>query len=71
VRVSIYKSIDLSATGTTIEEAVAAAVNRASLTLEGVSSFAIERIDGTFEDGELTYRVLVRVSFVVREHLHE
>ncbi|HYY45039.1 MAG TPA: dodecin family protein [Actinomycetota bacterium] len=68
---SIYKSIDLSATGTTIEEAVAAAVNRASLTLEGVSSFAIERIDGTFEDGELTYRVLVRVSFVVREHLHE
>ena len=49
----VEKSIDLTATGPSIEEAVAAAVQRAALTLEGVSSFELERVDGTVQDGEL------------------
>jgi flavin-binding protein dodecin len=69
--VSVEKSIDLTATGTTIEEAVEEAVHRASLTLQGVNSFEVERIEGRVADGALTYRVLVRVSFVIKEHVHE
>ncbi len=68
---TVEKSIDLTATGSTIEDAVAQAVHRASLTLRGVSGFEVERIEGTVADGDLTYRVLVRVSFVVKEHVHE
>jgi flavin-binding protein dodecin len=68
---SIEKSIDLTATGSSVEDAVAQAVERASLTLKGVSGFEIERIDGLVDGGEITYRVLVRVSFVIKEQLHE
>ena len=68
---SVEKSIDLTATGPSIEEAVAEAVHRARLTLRGVTSFEIERIDGLVEDGEISYRVLVRISFVIKEQLHE
>jgi flavin-binding protein dodecin len=68
---SIEKSIDLTATGATIEDAVAQAVERASLTLKGVSGFEVERIDGLVDGGDITYRVLVRVSFVIKEQLHE
>ena len=68
---SVEKSIDLTATGSSIEEAVAAAVHRASLTLKGLTSFEVERIEGLVEDGEVVYRVLVRVSFQIKEQVHE
>ena len=67
----IEKSIDLTATGSSLDEAVAEAVHRASLTLEGVSSFEVERIEGLVDQGEITYRVLVRVSFAIKERIHE
>jgi flavin-binding protein dodecin len=67
---TVEKSIDLTATGPTIEEAVAEAIHRASLTLEGISSFEVERVEGTVEDGRPNYRVLVRVSFAIKEHFH-
>jgi flavin-binding protein dodecin len=69
---SVEKSIDLTATGATIEEAVAEAIHRASLTVKGLSSFEVERIEGTIEGGgDVTYKVLVRVSFVIKERVHE
>jgi flavin-binding protein dodecin len=68
---AVEKSIDLTATGATIEEAVEDAVHRASLTLKGLTSFELERIDGLLDGGEVTYRVLVRVSFVIKEQVHE
>jgi flavin-binding protein dodecin len=68
---AVEKSIDLTATGSTIEDAVAEAVHRASLTLKGLTSFEVERIDGTIENGEVSYRVLVRVAFVIKEQIHE
>ena len=68
---SVEKSIDLTATGPSIEEAVAEAIHRASLTLRGLTSFEVERIEGLVENGEVSYRVLVRVSFVIKEQLHE
>ena len=68
---SVEKSIDLTATGSTLEEAVSEAVHRASLTLKGLTTFEVERIEGTIEDGEPVYRVLVRVTFVIKEQIHE
>ena len=68
---SVEKSIDLTATGSSIEEAVGEAVHRASLTLKGLTGFEIERIDGVLNGGEITYRVLVRISFVIKEQVHE
>jgi flavin-binding protein dodecin len=68
---SVEKSIDLTATGSSIEDAVASAVHRASLTLKGLTSFEVERIEGLVEDGEVVYRVLVRVSFQIKEQVHE
>ena len=54
-----------------MEDAVEQAVRRAGLTLRGVSGFEVETIEGVVVDGEITYRVRVRVSFVVKEHVHE
>ena len=68
---SVEKSIDLTATGSSIEEAIAEAVHRASLTLKGLTTFEVERIDGLIEDGEPIYRVLVRVTFLIKEQVHE
>lgn len=68
---SVEKSIDLTATGSSIEEAVATAVHRASLTLKGLTSFEVERIDGLIENGDVVYRVLVRVTFQIKEQVHE
>ncbi|HVF52880.1 MAG TPA: dodecin family protein [Actinomycetota bacterium] len=68
---SVEKSIDLTATGSSIEEAVAQAVHRASLTLKGLTSFEVERIEGTVEDGAPVFRVLVRISFQIKEQVHE
>ncbi len=68
---AIEKSIDLTATGASLEEAVSEAVHRASLTLRGVTGFEVERIEGIVEGQSITYRVLLRVSFVIKEQLHE
>lgn len=68
---SVEKSIDLTATGKTIEEAVSEAVHRASLTVKGLTTFEIERIEGTIDGGEVAYKVLLRVSFVIKERVHE
>ncbi len=68
---TVEKSIDLTATGASVEDAVEQAVRRAGLTLRGVSGFEVERIEGVVLDAEITYRVRVRVSFVVKEHVHE
>jgi flavin-binding protein dodecin len=68
---SVEKSIDLTATGPTIEDAVAEAIHRASLTVKGLTSFEVEHIDGLIVEGELTYRVRVRVDFVIKERVHE
>jgi flavin-binding protein dodecin len=68
---SVEKSIDLTATGATIEEAVSEAIHRASLTLRGLTTFEIEHIEGLVDDGEVSYKVLVRVNFVIKEQLHE
>jgi flavin-binding protein dodecin len=68
---AVEKSIDLTATGATLDDAVGSAIHRASLTLKGLTSFQVERIEGTIEDGEAVYKVLVRIWFVIKEKMHE
>lgn len=68
---TVEKSIDLSATGPNIEEAVAQAVHRASLTLKGLTGFEVERIEGLIEEGKPVFRVHVKVSFTIKEQVHE
>ncbi len=68
---AVEKSIDLTATGTTIEAAVEEAIHRASLTVKGLTSFEIEHIDGLIDAGDVSYRVRVRVTFVIKERVHE
>jgi flavin-binding protein dodecin len=69
--VSVEKSIDLTATGPSVEKAVAEAVHRASLTLRGVTGFEVERIDGIVDGAEITYKVLLRLTFTIKEQVHE
>ena len=68
---AVEKSIDLTATGSSIEDAIEQAIHRASLTLKGLTSFEVERVEGVIEDGEIQYRVLVRISFQIKEQIHE
>lgn len=67
----VEKSIDLYATGTSVEAAITEAIERASLTLRGLTSFEVVEVGGTVDDGELTYRVLVRIWFTIKEQVHE
>jgi len=68
---SVEKSIDLTATGPSLEEAVAEAVHRASLTLRGVTGFEIQRVEGIVDGDEITYKVLLRLTFIIKEQVHE
>lgn len=68
---AVEKSIDLTATGATLDEAIGSAIHRASLTLKGLTSFQVEKIEGTIEDGQADYKVLVRIWFVIKEKIHE
>ena len=68
---AVEKSIDLTATGATIEAAVEEAVHRASLTIKGLTRFQVENIEGLIDAGEVSYRVRVRVDFVIKEKVHE
>jgi flavin-binding protein dodecin len=54
-----------------VEEAVAEAVHRASLTLRGVTGFEVERIEGIVDGADVTYKVLLRLTFTIKEQVHE
>jgi len=70
---TVTKSIDLSGRSTeSLEAAIESAISRASLTLSDVEEFEITKVTGTVADGRVDeYRVWLRVTFVVKEMLHE
>jgi flavin-binding protein dodecin len=70
---AVTKTIDLSGTSTqSIEAAIDEAIARASLTISDVTEFEIEKVTGSVKDGRVDeYRVWLRVTFVVKETLHE
>lgn len=70
---TVTKTIDLSGTSTqSLEAAIEEAISRSSLTISDVTEFEIEKVTGTVKDGRVDeYRVWLRVTFVVKEKLHE
>src|SRR5437879_5983322 len=72
-RLTVTKTIDLSGRSTqSLEAAIEEAISRASLTISDVEEFEIERMTGTVKDGRVDeYRVWLKVTFIVKERLHE
>jgi len=68
--VAVQKAVELTGTGPTLEEAVGEALDRARLTLEGITSFDVREISGLVEGGQTTYRVELRVWFTLLERMH-
>jgi flavin-binding protein dodecin len=67
---AVQKAVDLTGTGPSVEEAVAEAVDRAGLTLEGITRFDVVSLSGSVENGRLTYEAHVRVWFALLERVH-
>lgn len=70
---SVTKTIDVSGTSTqSLEAAVEEAISRSALTIEDVTEFEISKVTGSVKDGRVDeYRVWLKVTFVVKEKLHE
>jgi flavin-binding protein dodecin len=68
--VSVQKAVDLVGTGDTIQEAVSEALDRARLTLEGITGFEVQHISGDVEGSAATYRVELRIWFTLLERMH-
>ena len=66
----VQKAVELSGSGTTIEEAVEEALDRAGLTLQGITGFDIRQVSGDVEGSRVTYRVQLRVWFTLLERMH-
>jgi flavin-binding protein dodecin len=68
--VTVQKTVELAGTGSSVEEAVQEALDRAESTLEGITSFEVREISGTVEDGRTVFRVELRVWFTLLERMH-
>ena len=68
--VTVEKAVELIGTGDTVQEAVTEALDRARITLEGITGFEVTRISGSLEGAGTEYRVELRVWFVLRERMH-
>jgi len=68
--VAVQKAVDLTGSGESIQDAVTEALDRARLTLEGITAFEVQSIDGTVDGSSTAYRVQVRVWFTLLERMH-
>jgi flavin-binding protein dodecin len=67
---AVQKAVDLTGSGRTVEEAVSEALDRAGLTLEGITSFDVRKLSGVVDNGRVEYQVRVRVWFTLLERVH-
>jgi flavin-binding protein dodecin len=68
--VTVQKAVDLVGTGDTIQDAVTEAMDRARLSLEGITSFEVRRVSGDVDGSRTSYRVELRVWFTLLERMH-
>jgi flavin-binding protein dodecin len=68
--VSVQKAVDLTGSGASIQDAVTEALDRARLTLEGITSFEVTDISGTLDGSGTAYRVQLRIWFTLLERMH-
>jgi flavin-binding protein dodecin len=66
----VQKAVELSGSGTTIEDAVSEALDRAALTLQGITRFDIREVSGDVDGSRVTYQVQLRVWFTLLERMH-
>lgn len=67
---AVEKALDLIGTGAMLQDAVADAVDRAGLTLQGITSFEVDQISGVVDGARITYRARVRIWFSLMEPVH-
>ena len=69
----VEKTIDLTGTSAnSIEDAVALAISRASVTISGLREATITQATALIEDGRIAgWKVAMRVTFEIEEKLHE
>ena len=70
VDMSVQKAIDLSGSGETIQDAVSEELDRARLSVEGITSFEVQRISGVVGESSTTYQVEIKVWFTLLERMH-
>jgi flavin-binding protein dodecin len=68
--ISVQKALDLVGTGDSLQDAVTEALDRARLSLEGITGFEVQRIAGSVAESRTTYEVQVRVWFTLLERMH-
>jgi flavin-binding protein dodecin len=66
----VQKAVDLTGSGPSVEDAVAEAVDRAGMTLDGITRFELVALAGSVDEGRLTYEAHVRVWFTLLERVH-
>ena len=66
----VQKAVELTGSGETIQDAVSEALDRARLTLEGITSFEVRRVSGIVEEAGTMYQVQLRVWFTLLERMH-
>ena len=67
---TVQKAVELIGTGDSVQDAVAEALDRARMSLEGITGFEVTRISGVVDGATTEYRVEMRVWFVLRERMH-
>jgi flavin-binding protein dodecin len=67
---SVQKAVELIGTGDSLQDAVDEALDRARLTLEGITGFEVAHIAGAVNGATTEYRVELRVWFDLRERMH-
>jgi flavin-binding protein dodecin len=66
----VRKSINLAASGPTLEAAVQEAIDRATSSLEGVTRFEVTKIAGDLTDAGPVFDVELTVWFTLLERMH-
>jgi flavin-binding protein dodecin len=66
----VDKALELTGIGATVEDAVQEALDRARLTMEGLSRFEITRLSGTLEGSRPVFKVELKLWFTLLERMH-
>jgi flavin-binding protein dodecin len=66
----VQKAVELTGTGASVSDAVSEAIDRAGLTLEGITGFEVVKLSGAVDGARITYQVHLRVWFTLRERMH-
>lgn len=67
---TVQKAVELIGTGPTIQDAVTEALDRARLTLDGITAFEMADVSGVVDGDAVEYRVQLRVWFTLLERMH-